>query len=190
MSSHSTSKATPLSFSSYIQTLWLSFTRPDIYPAKVSLFGSTKASILILIINCCLFIITKTIVSIILTQNPVLFFQTTFQIFQLLPFAFIIAFLITGVFHFLAKFLGGFGLFKHSFNAVVYSSFPLILAWIPIFSIILYLLVIYYLLRTFTKVHNFLFAKSLISIMVPIMIVLIALIMLGLVDFSFLYSLI
>ncbi len=190
MVSRSTSKVTSLTFVSYCKTLWLSFTRPVIYPSKAPLFGTAKAAVLVLIINCCLFILTKTTASIIITHNPSLFFQTTFQVLQLLPLTFIIAFLITGTFHFLAKFLGGFGLFKHSFNAVVYSSFPLILAWVPILSIILYILVIYYLLSTFTKVHHFLFAKSLISVMVPIMIVVIVLTMLGLVDVSLLYSII
>lgn len=177
-----------LSFKNYLLLLKFSFTNPNFYIQKIPVAANLKQSFAFFFINILLGLTLGLLIKTAAYGDLGLLFYTISQFIVLLPFYFILLLLTCSVFHSIAKVLGGKGSFSESISSVSYSTSPLVLFWIPLFGIFATFLTLYILAINLTRVHQYPKAYAIVTVLLPITILIIIASILGLFNFSFLFT--
>lgn len=163
-----------LTASLYFKLIRASFTHPKEYLSSVKNYTSTKDALAFFIINITLGALIKAAGDIFYYQNPVGIFLSITEISIFIPVACLGLIMISTPLHLIAKVLSGKGDFKVSIKSVCYSTSPLIFLWVPVVAPLVLIYIIYLMISNFHQNHFYTINKSIVNILIPFLLVLIA----------------
>ena len=169
----------------YLKLLALSFINPVYFINQTTRKTNLQGAIFYLLITTVLGSLFKYLTEIIVTKNISLAFLGISETLFIVLFAAIITLFFSITLFIFAKILGGKGSFVLSMQAIIYSSSPVILFWIPIIRPIIFIYVLILLILSFRKVHSYSFNQALITIAFPGIAVTMLFFIIGLFDLTF-----
>lgn len=169
----------------YLKLLILSFINPFSFTKQTTSRTNLQGSIFYLLITTIIGSLFKYISEIIITKNISLAFLGISETFFIVLFAIIITFFFSITLFIIAKILDGKGSLLLSMQAIIYSSSPLILFWIPFLRPFIFFYVLILMILSFQRVHKYSFNKALITIAFPGVVVMMLFFIIGLFDLSF-----
>lgn len=171
----------------YLRLLQLSFFHPQTYALQIPKNPKFIYALGFFILNIVSTFVLKLFFQTIVLHKGSYFFFSISEAVVLIPFLILILFPITLILHLLIKLFGGKGNLGATFSALTFSSGPIIFSWVPLVSVIAFLLSIFLLANSLKSLHQISGLKATLILIIPLFLFSILSLVLGLASFLLLF---
>ncbi|MBI3485475.1 YIP1 family protein [Candidatus Daviesbacteria bacterium] len=177
-----------LNLKNYIQLLRYSLLSPRNYVEQIPIKASLQSSLIFFALNVCVAYIMGGLVQEAFNFGSTSFFFGISQLTMLVPFLILLLITFSAIFFVISKLLSGKGSFEQTLSVLAYSSLTLIFTQVPALGLIGFLLTVYFVGFGLKKINEYSLGKTIVTVSVPLMILVLAITLLGLLGTLFFSS--
>ncbi|MBI2022389.1 YIP1 family protein [Candidatus Daviesbacteria bacterium] len=166
-------------FKNYFKLISSFFLHPKSYPSLIIRYPKVENGLFFLLINLSLGLVVKTLGDIFFYKSALVVFLTVTEMVFWLPVIFILFLIIGTLLHLIAKALKGRANLLESIKTLAFCSPVLIFFWIPFIRIFLFAFLVYCLILSFQRIHQYSLAKAIFNILAPFLLFGLLITMLG-----------